>query len=208
MPRSSRWKTRKAAKRAAFRCAAPAGQDQDSWYFLLFNANKKSITVNLKSERGLKLVKNMAKRADVMVENLVARWPTLSQSPHPVDLVDRLPDALRRCRHVEVRVQHGRRVGVPQTGSSAGANKHGAMRRQRQLPAGDANCRRCNSIAAAWRSMFGCTLKPILAAMPARSISLGEAGAPLSETKMKADLAARFSAGRVCKNFISKQSES
>jgi formyl-CoA transferase len=52
-----------------FSLRAPAGQDQDSWYFLLFNANKKSITVNLKSERGLKLVKNMAKRADVMVEN-------------------------------------------------------------------------------------------------------------------------------------------
>ena len=30
------------------------------------------------------------------------------------------------------------------------------MRRRRQLPAGDANCRRCNSIAAAWRSMCGC----------------------------------------------------
>ena len=45
-------------------------QNQDSWYFLLFNANKKSITVNLKSERGLDLVKNMAKRADVMVENV------------------------------------------------------------------------------------------------------------------------------------------
>ena len=44
-------------------------RNQDSWYFLLFNANKKSITVNLKSERGLDLVKNMAKRADVMVEN-------------------------------------------------------------------------------------------------------------------------------------------
>ena len=44
-------------------------QNLDSWYFLLFNANKKSITVNLKSERGLDLVKNMAKRADVIVEN-------------------------------------------------------------------------------------------------------------------------------------------
>jgi formyl-CoA transferase len=42
---------------------------QDSWYFLLFNANKKSVTVNLKSDRGLALVKDMAKRADVMVEN-------------------------------------------------------------------------------------------------------------------------------------------
>ena len=44
-------------------------QNQDSYYFLLFNANKKSITINLKSERGLDLVKNMVKRADVMVEN-------------------------------------------------------------------------------------------------------------------------------------------
>jgi formyl-CoA transferase len=48
-------------------------QNQDSWYFLLFNANKKSITVNLKSERGLELVKNMAKHADVMVENFAPR---------------------------------------------------------------------------------------------------------------------------------------
>jgi crotonobetainyl-CoA:carnitine CoA-transferase CaiB-like acyl-CoA transferase len=52
-----------------FSLRGSSGQGQDSWYFLLFNANKKSITVNLKSERGLKLVKDMAKRADVMVEN-------------------------------------------------------------------------------------------------------------------------------------------
>src|SRR5947209_753882 len=42
---------------------------QDSWYFLLFNANKKSTTINLKSPRGLDLVKDMARRADVFVEN-------------------------------------------------------------------------------------------------------------------------------------------
>jgi len=41
----------------------------DSWYFLLFNANKKSVTVDLKSERGLALVKELAKSADIMVEN-------------------------------------------------------------------------------------------------------------------------------------------
>ncbi len=45
------------------------GQGGDSWYFLLFNANKQSITVNLKSPRGLELVKNLAKRADVFAEN-------------------------------------------------------------------------------------------------------------------------------------------
>jgi formyl-CoA transferase len=42
---------------------------QDSWYFLLFNANKKSVTVNLKSKRGLELAKELAKQADIIVEN-------------------------------------------------------------------------------------------------------------------------------------------
>jgi formyl-CoA transferase len=41
----------------------------DSWYFLQFNANKKSVTVNLKSPRGLELVKQMASKADVFIEN-------------------------------------------------------------------------------------------------------------------------------------------
>src|SRR5580658_10917107 len=44
-----------------------AGMDDP--YFLLFNANKKSITVNLKDPKGLQLVKDLAKQADVMVEN-------------------------------------------------------------------------------------------------------------------------------------------
>ncbi len=41
----------------------------DSWYFLIFNANKKSVTCNLKTEAGLQLVKRMAREADVFVEN-------------------------------------------------------------------------------------------------------------------------------------------
>jgi len=41
----------------------------DAYYFMIYNANKKSVTVNLKSERGLSLVKEMASRADVFVEN-------------------------------------------------------------------------------------------------------------------------------------------
>src|ERR1700733_12642313 len=40
----------------------------DDPYFLLFNANKKSITVNLKDPKGLALVKDLAKQADVVVE--------------------------------------------------------------------------------------------------------------------------------------------
>src|SRR6266481_6888645 len=41
----------------------------DAYYFMIYNANKKSATVDLKSERGLQLVMEMAKRADVFVEN-------------------------------------------------------------------------------------------------------------------------------------------
>jgi len=48
--------------------AQPPGLD--SWYFLLFNASKKSITVNLKNPEGLQLVKDLAGAADVLVENL------------------------------------------------------------------------------------------------------------------------------------------
>jgi formyl-CoA transferase len=45
------------------------GKSGDSWYFLLFNANKKSVTANLKAPRGLEIVKDLARRADVFVEN-------------------------------------------------------------------------------------------------------------------------------------------
>jgi formyl-CoA transferase len=37
---------------------------------MIYNANKKSVTVDLKSERGIALVKEMAGHADVFVENM------------------------------------------------------------------------------------------------------------------------------------------
>src|ERR1700682_2498999 len=42
----------------------------DAYYFMIYNANKKSVTVNLKSPRGLALVKEMAAHADVFIENM------------------------------------------------------------------------------------------------------------------------------------------
>ncbi len=45
----------------------PSGHD--SWYFLLFNASKKSVTINLKDPAGVQLVKDLAGSADVMIEN-------------------------------------------------------------------------------------------------------------------------------------------
>ena len=44
--------------------------DDDPWYFHMFNANKKSLAINLKSPRGLAIVKELLKKADVTVENM------------------------------------------------------------------------------------------------------------------------------------------
>jgi len=44
--------------------------DNDPWYFHQFNANKKSVTLNLKTPRGLEVVRALIAKADVMVENM------------------------------------------------------------------------------------------------------------------------------------------
>lgn len=44
--------------------------NKDSWYFLQFNANKKSVTANVKSPEGVALVKELVKQADVFIENM------------------------------------------------------------------------------------------------------------------------------------------
>ena len=48
----------------------PGQPDDDPWYFHQFNANKKSVTLDLKSPRGLEIVKSLLKKADVTVENM------------------------------------------------------------------------------------------------------------------------------------------
>ena len=47
----------------------PGQPDDDPYYFHVFNANKRSITVNLKSPAGLNLVKDLLRQADVCIEN-------------------------------------------------------------------------------------------------------------------------------------------
>src|SRR3954454_2558585 len=44
--------------------------DNDPWYFHQFNANKKSVTLNLKSPRGLEIVRELLKKADITIENM------------------------------------------------------------------------------------------------------------------------------------------
>jgi crotonobetainyl-CoA:carnitine CoA-transferase CaiB-like acyl-CoA transferase len=48
----------------------PGKPDNDPWYFHQFNANKKSVTLNLKSPRGLEIVLDLLKKADVTIENM------------------------------------------------------------------------------------------------------------------------------------------
>jgi crotonobetainyl-CoA:carnitine CoA-transferase CaiB-like acyl-CoA transferase len=47
----------------------PGQPDTDPYYFHVFNANKRSMTLNLKSPKGLALVKDMLRQADVCIEN-------------------------------------------------------------------------------------------------------------------------------------------
>ena len=44
--------------------------NKDSWYFLQFNANKKSITLDLKSPEGMNVIKRLIGEADVFIENM------------------------------------------------------------------------------------------------------------------------------------------
>ena len=51
------------------RSAGKTRPDQDALYFLQYNANKRSIAVNLKDPKGLELIKSLIASADVMIEN-------------------------------------------------------------------------------------------------------------------------------------------
>jgi formyl-CoA transferase len=44
-------------------------KDGDAWYFLLLNANKRSVSLNLKDERGKEILRELIKQGDVFVEN-------------------------------------------------------------------------------------------------------------------------------------------
>ena len=42
----------------------------DSTYFMIHNSNKQSITLNIKTEQGKELFRELVKKADVVAENL------------------------------------------------------------------------------------------------------------------------------------------
>src|ERR1043166_9987553 len=48
----------------------PGKPDDDPYYFYEFNVNKKSLAINLKSAKGLQLVRDMIAKADIVTENM------------------------------------------------------------------------------------------------------------------------------------------
>jgi len=48
---------------------AIGSKDVDAYYFLILNANKRSVTLNLKSERGKEILRELIKKGDVFIEN-------------------------------------------------------------------------------------------------------------------------------------------
>lgn len=52
------------------RFASTERRDLDSYYFILMNANKRSVVCDLKTERGKEILKELIMKADIMVENM------------------------------------------------------------------------------------------------------------------------------------------
>src|SRR5919109_1996063 len=48
---------------------SPDNPSVDSYYFILLNANKRSVTLNLKDERGKQILRELIRVGDVFVEN-------------------------------------------------------------------------------------------------------------------------------------------
>ena len=55
------------------RGASSERKDADSYYFMVLNANKRSVTLNLKDPRGKEMLRNLIKKGDVFAENFRAR---------------------------------------------------------------------------------------------------------------------------------------
>jgi formyl-CoA transferase len=74
----------------------PGQPDNDPWYFHQFNANKKSITLNLKAPRGLEIVKDLLRKTDITVENMAPG--TIERLGLGYDVVKQLNPGIIYCQ--------------------------------------------------------------------------------------------------------------
>ena len=111
---------------------------RDAFYFLIFNANKKSLTIDLKSAAGNQLVLDLARKADVFVENFAPG--AVERLGLGYDVIGKINPGIRRgqpvrkqsgVRHDRAgdwrRHEHLRRAGWPahQAGPHARRHRHG-----------------------------------------------------------------------------------
>ena len=85
--------------------------DNDPWYFHQFNANKKSLTLNLKSARGLEIVCELLKKADLALYRADGAMIAMAGRPPPRHAHgDRLGQVRHQFgRHGELRLRQPQR---------------------------------------------------------------------------------------------------
>lgn len=89
------------------RAASSDDPDKDSHYFLLLNANKKSVTLDLREDAGRELFWDLIRKADVMVENFAP------------GAIERLGLGYEEVREVNPRIVYTQIKGFPTGGRYA-----------------------------------------------------------------------------------------
>ena len=89
------------------RRASTEHPDVDSVYFMLLNANKRSVTCNLKHEKGRELLRGLIATADVFIENF---------GP---GVIDRLGFSYEECKKINPRLIYAQVKGFDPTGPHA-----------------------------------------------------------------------------------------
>mgnify|MGYP000329784577 CR=1 FL=1 len=89
------------------RLAPPKTPKRESYQFLSYNRGKKSITLNLKSPKGLEIAKKLAAKADVLVENFAT------------GVMERLGLSYQEVSKINPRIIYARGTGYGLQGSGA-----------------------------------------------------------------------------------------
>ena len=129
------------------RSASSERKDADSYYFMLLNANKRSVTLNLKDPRGKEMLRNLIKKADVFAENFAPgaieklgfSYEEVSKLNPRTFMRRSRASAKAKPRRVEPGVRHDRPV-------AGGDVDHGRARRssdQARRDVGDTGRRDC-----------------------------------------------------------------
>jgi formyl-CoA transferase len=83
---------------------SPDNPSVDSYYFILLNANKRSVTLNLKDERGKEILRELVRQGDVFVENFAP------------GAIDRLGFGYDEVRKINPRIIYAQVKGFAQDG--------------------------------------------------------------------------------------------